>query len=397
MVVGITINRSWNIYNFRKGLIQSLIAHGHQVVAIAPEDGYGEKLEALGCQFYPLKMDNKGSNPLKDTFLIYQLYQAYKITSLDVVLQYTIKPNIFGSIAAKLCGIPSICNVTGLGTVFIHNNLTSIIAKNLYRYAFKYPDHIFFQNKDDQNLFLDTKLAAATKTSLLPGSGVNTDHFIPENRTKNARFTFLLIGRILYDKGIVEYIEAIRILRKHGIDAKFQLLGDFDYSSGLGIYKVKIDYWEEEGLIEYLGSTDDVRPFIHQADCVVLPSYREGTPRSLLEAASQGKPLIATDVPGCRETVIDEFNGFLCEVKNAQDLSDKMKKMLDASAKYLKFMGDNSRQLAISKFDEKIVIQQYHQTIAVSTQTPFEPNEENNIKPIDISGTINKLDLSKNI
>lgn len=386
MVVGITINRSWNIYNFRKGIIQSLIAQGHHVVAIAPEDGYGEKLEALGCQFYPLKMDNKGSNPLKDAYLIYQLYQAYKTTSLDVVLQYTIKPNIFGSIAAKLCGIPSICNVTGLGTVFIHNNLTAIIAKKLYRYAFKFPSHIFFQNKDDQDLFLDTKLVDANKTSLLPGSGVNTDHFIPEKREKNIRFTFLLIGRILYDKGIVEYIEAIRILRKKGIAARFQLLGDFDYGSGLGIYKVKIDSWEEEGLIEYLGSTDDVRPFIHQADCVVLPSYREGTPRSLLEAASQGKPLIATNVPGCKEAVVDEFNGFLCKVKNAQDLSDKMKKMLNASAKFLKFMGDNSRQLAISKFDEQIVIQQYHYTIAESTQTStsYKPEEENTYKPNQI-------------
>lgn len=373
MIIGITINRSWNIYNFRRGLISSLLAHGHQVVAIAPDDGYSEKLEDLGCIFYPIKMDNKGSNPLKDVFLTYQLYKAYKATKLDIVLQYTIKPNIFGSIAAKWCGIPSVCNVTGLGTVFIHENLTSKIAKKLYKTAFRYPRHIFFQNKDDHKVFIDSNLVENNQTSLLPGSGVNTLHFSPQERVENKQFTFLLIARMLYDKGIVEYVDAIKILRDKGINAKFQLLGDFDYGSGLGIYKVKIDYWQEEGLVEYLGSTDDVRPYIHNADCIVLPSYREGTPRALLEAASQGKPLIATDVPGCRETVIDEYNGFMCKVKDAEDLSIKMEKMLGASASYLKYLGDNSRQLAISKFDEKIVIEKYHKAIAKCTNSEYIP------------------------
>ncbi len=385
MIIGITINRSWNIYNFRRGLIESLLAHGHQVVAIAPDDGYGEMLEDLGCIFHPVKMDNKGSNPLKDSLLAYQLYQIYKSTRLDIVLQYTIKPNIFGSIAANWCGIPSICNVTGLGTVFIHENLTAKVAKQLYKNAFRFPSHVFFQNKDDQKIFLDRKMVKENKTSLLPGSGVNTTHFSPEERPKNKKFTFLLVARMLYDKGILEYVEAIKMLREKGIDAKFQLLGEFDYSSGLGIYKVKVDYWEEEGLVEYLGSTDDVRPFIHEADCVVLPSYREGTPRSLLEAASQGKPLIATDVPGCRETVVNDFNGFLCKVKDAQDLSYKMEKMLTASASYIKFMGDNSRQLAISKFDENIVIQRYHEAIAYCTNTTYVPITQKQSIPIKTS------------
>ncbi|UZR95850.1 glycosyltransferase family 4 protein [Chondrinema litorale] len=367
MIIGITINRSWNIYNFRKGLIQSLLKDGHEVVAIAPEDGYGKKLEDLGCKFYSLDMDNKGSNPLNDLRLTMQLYNIYKKANLDVVLQYTIKPNIFGSIAAHLCNIPSICNVTGLGTVFIHDNITSKIARFLYKTAFRFPSHVFFQNRDDQMLFISQKLVEKRKTSLLPGSGVDIQHFTPGNRVENKVFTFLLVARILYDKGIVEYVEAARKLKAKGIEVKCQLLGEFDYSSGLGIYKVKVDHWEEEGLIEYLGATNDVRPYLDNADCVVLPSYREGTPRSLLEAASQGKPLVATDVPGCREVVVDTYNGFLCEAKNADDLSEKMERMVLSSPNMIEYMGKNSRKLAESKFDEKIVINRYHEKVAECT------------------------------
>ena len=384
MIIGITINRSWNIYNFRKGLIQSLLLEGHEVVAIAPEDGYGEKLRELGCRFYALEMDNKGSNPFNDLQLTLQLYKVYKKANLDIVLQYTIKPNIFGSIAAKMCNIPSICNVTGLGTVFIHNNLTSKVARLLYKTAFKFPSHVFFQNQDDQNLFISKQLVKSKKTSLLPGSGVDIQHFTPGRREQNKRFTFLLIARILYDKGIVEYVDAVKKLRQLGIDARCQLLGGFDYSSGLGIYKVKVDYWEEEGLIEYLGATDDVRPYIHNADCVVLPSYREGTPRSLLEAASQGKPLIATDVPGCRETVINDYNGYLCEVKNANDLSEKMEKMCKTSIECLEEMGKNSRKLAESRFDEKIVIRKYHEKVAECTNAELVSIEASSITSFEM-------------
>ncbi|WP_020532472.1 glycosyltransferase family 4 protein [Flexithrix dorotheae] len=364
MNIGITINSAWNIYNFRKGIILDLLKNNHKVIAIGPDDGYADKLKELGCDFWEVKMENKGSNPLHDLKLSYDLYKVYSKARLDVVLHYTIKPNIYGTIAAYLKGIPSINNVTGLGTVFLHNNLTSFVAKTLYKVAFMFPQKIFFQNHDDRDLFLGKKLVKKSVTDVIPGSGVNIDYFSSKNRGKNKEFTFLLIARILYDKGIVEYINAIKILRKKGINAKFQLLGAFDHNSSLGINKVMVDHWEGEGYIEYLGKTADVRPYIDKADCVVLPSYREGTPRSLLEAASHGKPMVATDVPGCREIVKDNYNGYLCEVKNAEDLADKMLKMINLEESERIKLGNNSRHLAVTKFDERFIINKYKSAIS---------------------------------
>lgn len=364
MRIGIVINSSWNIHNFRLGLIESFIKSGHQVVTIAPNDGCVEILKAKGCEFYPLDMSCKGSNPLQDFSLTKQLIRVYRKTKIDVVLHYTIKPNIYGTLATKVLGIPAINNVTGLGTVFLRNNLTTKVAKMLYKFAFQYPHTIFFQNNDDRQLFINQGLVNRNITDLLPGSGVNLQQFQPvPNSTKNKMFTFLVIARVLYDKGIVEYIEAIRSLKSKNINAKFQLLGKIETDRNLGISRKQLARWEKEGLIEYLGTTDDVRGMIQQSDCMVLPSYREGTPRTLLEAAGMGKPIITTDVPGCRETVEHGYNGLLCESKNPEDLADRMHQVYMMNERNLKIMGNNSRKLAVSKFDERIVIQKYHRAV----------------------------------
>ncbi len=363
MKIGIVINTSWNVYNFRSGLIQSFIKSNHEVVAIAPEDGYAEKLKDLGCKFVGVEVDSKGSNPFNDLGLIWKLYTIYRREKLDVVLHYTIKPNIYGSIAAKMLGIPSINNVTGLGTVFIRHNLTSKIAHHLYRWAFNFPETVFFQNEDDRKLFVERKLVRPEIADVLPGSGIDLSRFLPTEFKKNATFTFLVISRVLYDKGILEYIDAIRLLRAQGIRAKFQLLGKIETERGLGVPREQINAWVKEGLIEYLGTVSDVIPVIQLADCVILPSYREGTPRTLLEAASLGKPIIATDVPGCRDTVEHGFNGFLCKVKDPQDLADKMKQMMHVGDTTLRQMGTNSRQLAVERFDQNIVIGKYQRAL----------------------------------
>ncbi|WP_027003733.1 glycosyltransferase family 4 protein [Hugenholtzia roseola] len=373
MKIGVVINSAWNIYNFRRGLVCALLENEHQVVAIAPEDGYGKRLREMGCDFVPLRMGNKSTNPFSDLQLIYRLYRIYQEQDLDVVLHYTIKPNIYGTLAAKILGIPTINNVTGLGTVFIRKGLSSKIAHLLYRISFRFPDVVFFQNGDDKQLFLEKKLVKAEKTEILPGSGIDTQYFRPtwvQNplpTQKREPFKFLMVARLLYDKGILEYIEAIRLLRDKGIHAKFQLLGKIETSKGLGISEKELDKWQKEGLIEYLGAVEDVRPIMAQADCVVLPSYREGTPRTLLEAASLGKPLIATDVPGCRETIDDGLNGFLCEVKNAYDLADKMQKLLSLPAEAREQMGKQSRKLVEMRFDQKIVIEKYQQALQIIT------------------------------
>jgi glycosyltransferase involved in cell wall biosynthesis len=385
MRIGIIVNSSWNIYNFRLGLVDALVAHGHEVVAIAPDDGFVEELKARKCAFYNLDMERKGSNPLQDLFLIWQMYDCYKKAKIDIALHFTIKPNIYGTLAARALGIPSICNVTGLGTVFLRENLTSKIAHWLYRFAFRFPKTIFFQNQDDLNLFLEKKLIRnmsfnliqkqATnddvvrfrqRIDLLPGSGIDTERFKPTHASegrKTSKFTFLLIARLLYDKGILEYVEAIKILKNKGINAQFQLLGKIETDQGLGVTQDQVQVWTEAGLLTYLGTTNEVRTFIQDADCVVLPSYREGTPRTLLEAMSMGKPLIATNVAGCKETIVDGLNGFLCEVKSGEDLAGKIEKMLALSDEQRQEMSKQSRLLAMTKFDQNIVIQKYLQVI----------------------------------
>ncbi len=367
MRIGIIINSSWNIYNFRLGLIEAFRQEGHQVVAIAPDDGFVEDLKAKGCEFFPVEMERKGANPLKDLLLIFSLFNLYRQAKLDIALHFTIKPNIYGTLAARLSQIPAVNNVTGLGTVFIHDNLTSAIAQKLYRFAFQFPKKVFFQNQDDLDLFLEKKLISKKITDLLPGSGIDTEKFKPEavKNNTNSRFTFLLIARLLYDKGILEYIEAIKIVKKENINADFQLLGKIETDKGLGVTKEILQTWIDKNLVTYLGTTNDVRPFIQAADCVVLPSYREGTPRTLLEAASMGKPLIATNVAGCKETIIDGKNGFLCEVRNAEDLAKKMLKMIQLPENEYREMGKQSRLLAVMKFDQKIVVQKYLAAISL--------------------------------
>lgn len=334
-----------------------------EVYAIAPPDIFSTKLRENGCHFYPLKMEGSGANPLTEAGTIFRLYKAYRKIKPDVILHYTIKPNLYGTLAARALGIPVINNVSGLGTAFLSNSPAATVAKNLYRIIFRFPEKIFFQNADDLRLFLDLRLVQAEKTEVIPGSGIDLKHFGQRERQPNKVFTFLVISRLLIDKGINEYAEAIKILKQQRVAARFLLLGAADPGHRRGIPAKTIRGWKENGLVEYLGATDNVLPFIHQSDCIILPSYREGTPRSLLEGAACGKPLIATDVPGCNNVVQENVNGFLCRPKDAADLAEKMNKMLTLHTERLKDFGDNSRKIATEKFDQKIVIERYTMAI----------------------------------
>ena len=365
MRIAIVINTSWNIYNFRLNLIKALQAQGHEVVAIAPPDAYSPRLESAGCRFVPIRMANKGTNPWQDLLLIKRFYAVYKHVQPDVILQYTIKPNIYGTLAAKLASIPTVNNVSGLGTVFIVRNLVSKVAQGLYRLAFRYPVKVFFQNPDDQQLFIDYKLVKPILTDVLPGSGIDTQQFKPAPVfIRHQPFTFLMIGRVLYEKGVVEFVEASRSLKQKYPAVRCQLLGGFDEAGNVGIKKNLFMTWVTEGAIDYLGTSDDVASCILDSDCVVLPSYREGTPKTLLEAAALGKPIITTNVPGCKETVINGQNGLLCEARNATDLAAKMEQIYLLPDKELEKMGVASRQLAVTKFDEQFVINKYLAVVA---------------------------------
>ncbi|MCE7865041.1 MAG: glycosyltransferase family 1 protein [Bacteroidetes bacterium CHB5] len=363
MKVAIVLNTSWNIYNFRLNFVRALLAKGYQVHTIAPHDKYTHLLEELGCTHHDLKMDSRGANPIKDLGLMVELWGIYRKVRPDIILHYTIKPNVYGTLAASVLRIPTINNVCGLGTVFLKNNLVSAFAMMLYKLAFRFPRKVFFQNPDDLALFLNKKLISAKTADLIPGSGIDLSHFTPVEFKRNNPFTFLLISRLITDKGVMEFVDAVKKLKQKGMVARFQILGAKDPEHARGIRLSVIDEWIKSGTIEYLGTSDDVRNFINQADCVVLPSYREGTPRTLLEAASSSKPIVATDVPGCHHVVEDNYNGLLCKSQNADDLALKMEKMFAFDNPTLKKLGENGRKKIEVEFDEKIVITKYLQAI----------------------------------
>ena len=344
-------------------LIRSLQAAGHEIHTVAPNDDYTHFLTEAGCFHHKVKMDSRGANPVKDLALIFELYSIYKNIRPDVILHYTIKPNVYGSLAASFLKIPVVNNVCGLGTVFLKDDLVSSVAMFLYRISFKFPKKVFFQNPDDLKLFLDKKLVSGHTVDLLPGSGIDLTKFKPVSFQRNQKFTFLLISRLITDKGVLEYIDAVKKLRAEGLDARFQILGAIDTEHKRGIKREVIHEWINSGTIEYLGTTRDVRHFIDLADCVVLPSYREGTPRTLLEAASSSKPIVATNVPGCNQVVVDNFNGLLCKLKDSDDLAAKMRSMANYDNETLKTMGINGRRKMETEFDESIVIDKYLHTL----------------------------------
>jgi glycosyltransferase involved in cell wall biosynthesis len=363
----ISVNSAWNIANFRAGLIRAMKADGHDVIAVAPSDGYAGQLVNMGCRFIPFPMDNKGTNPFADAGLLLRYFRLFWSEQPDVFLGYTIKPNIYGSLAAAACCIPVINNVSGLGTSFIRNNWLTWVVKALYRLAFARSHTVFFQNEDDRQLFLQHALVAVKRTALLPGSGINLDGFKPIATAEPQRakgFRFLLIARLLYDKGVGEYAKAARILKAKRPEVACGLLGFLDVENRTAVTRDDLDRWVRDGVIEYFGATDDVRPHIAEADCIVLPSYREGTPRTLLEGAAMGKPLIATDVPGCREVVEHGRNGLLCREKDADDLAHKMIEMIDMSASERQAMGAAGRVKMEREFDERLVVRAYLKSLA---------------------------------
>lgn len=356
----IALNTAWNLINFRSGLIRALVFHGYDVIAVAPEDAYSQQLGALGCRFVPIPMDNKGTHPGRDLLLLWRFVRLIRKERPDVLLGYTIKPNIYGSLAAYISGVPVINNVTGLGTVFIKGGWLNWFVRALYRVALARSRKVFFQNEDDRHFFITDGLVDGAFTDRLPGSGVDLKKFQPAPLPGRHQIRFLLIARMLWDKGVGEYVEAARLVKKRGLNAEVCLLGFLDVQNPAAISKSQMDKWVAEGVVRYLGVSDNVREEIAQADCIVLPSfYREGTPRTLLEAAAMARPLITTDSVGCRDVVDDGVNGFICRPKDALDLADKMARMIAMPHAEREAMGRQGREKVEREFDEKIVIDKY--------------------------------------
>ena len=333
-------------------------------MVIAPQDSAADKrMHELAVERIPIEIDRAGLNPLADLRLFMRYRTLLKRLRPAAYLSYTIKPNIYGSFAAASLNIPALPNVSGLGTAFIRGGPLQAIVTRLYRVGFARAPVVFFQNAEDRSLFVSRRIVRQTQARVLPGSGVDLERFAPAP-LHGGPLTFLFIGRLLRDKGVVEFVEAARSLRSEHPEARFQLLGAVDEGNRTAIRQSEIDSWLAEGVVEQLATTDDVRPFIAAASAVVLPSYREGLPRSLLEAAAMARPLIAADVPGCRDVVEDGVNGYLCAVRDAASLAAAMRRFLRLPPGQRLAMGEAGRRRVQERFSEALVIRAYLDVLA---------------------------------
>ena len=358
----IITNSIWYTVNFRLNLAKKLKENGFDIIAAAPSGTGNESLlKELGVQFVHLPVDGKGANPLFDLIYFLRLLKVLYTHRPSICLSFTIKPNIYGGLACKILGVRSVHNISGLGTTFIKTNWITGIVKGLYKISLKFSTKVFFQNVEDLELFVNTGLVEKNITELLPGSGVDTEWFAPIDTkySKNVPFRFLLSARLLWDKGVGEYVEAARLLHSESRSCEFQLLGFTDFANRTAISKKDIQQWEQEGVIKFLGSADDVRPFIANADCIVLPSYREGTPRALLEAASMCKPIITTNSIGCYNTIEDGVTGLLCNARDHFELAEKMRQMCSLSRSMRIRMGRKGREKMIKEYSEAFVLNKY--------------------------------------
>lgn len=345
---------------FRYGLLKYLLREGYELYVVAPYDDFVEELKQLGCIHIDIKVNRKGINPVEDLKLMINLVKIYKKIKPDIIFNYSIKPIIYGSVAAKIANKKSVAVNIGLGYTFINKSIISKISHLMYRFALSFPSSVWFINEDDREEFIVKKLVNEKKTLVLPSEGINIDYFSAKRiEQEDEKIVFLLIARILWDKGIKEYYEAAKMIKAKYTHVEFQLLGNIDLENPKGIELAIVKSWHESGIINYLGYARDVRSYIDKASCIVLPSYREGKGMTLIEAGSMSKPLIATNVAGCRDIVKDGFNGYLCDVKSSDSLRESMEKMMSISFEDRKRLGLNSQKFVAENFDEKKVIKIY--------------------------------------
>ena len=348
-------NVSWSIYNFRKDLLKTLYDKGHEIYTVSSRDKYADKLIKLGFIFKEVNINNNSKNPFTDIKLLYQYVKLYKKIRPDIICHNAIKPNIYGTIAAKLLGIPVINNISGLGTLFIRKNFSTSLAKILYKFSQKFANTVFFQNPHDSNLFIDENLINSKKVKLIPGSGVDTSLFKPNKKKKTDIFNFIFIGRFLKDKGMLELYDAVISLSEIRNDFKVTIVGGRYASNETCITEIQLNLFKTNNLFDVIGHTDNVQDELIKADCLILPSYREGLSKVLIEAGSSGVPCITTDVPGCKDVIIDNYNGLIVKPKSSESLLVAMQKMLNFEYSTLSSLGRNSRNNIIEKFSMKKV------------------------------------------
>lgn len=358
-------NNGFVIYNFRYNLMKELEKQGYRIICMAGKDSSIEEINNNGWEFIDSNLDRRGTSILNDLKLFFFYLKVLKKEKPDYLLNFTIKPNIYGTLAGKMMRVPTINNVTGLGDVFDTDNVTSKIVKLLYKISFKFPKKVFFQNNDDLEIFLNNKLIDKEICDRLPGSGVEVDRFIPLEKTReDNKKVFLFLGRISNKKGVRIINEVSKILTPKYPNIEFQLLGKVYTDEDGHISKEELSKWEKESNIRYIGTSKDVRNEIKEADCIIFPSYyREGVPRSLIESASMGKPILTTDNVGCRDIVEDGYNGYLAKPNDINSMVEIVEKFINLSEKDQKNLGNNGRIKVLKEFDEEIVINKYLRVI----------------------------------
>jgi glycosyltransferase involved in cell wall biosynthesis len=351
-------NTSRGLINFWSVLLRSLHAAGCRVSAFAPggDADADRAVRAMGVALHSYPLDRKGLNPVRDMVTLASLYRLFRREKPDMLFCYTIKPVIYGCLAARIAGVPRrFAAITGLGYMFEADSaikkMLRLLAASLSRLALLGTEAVFFQNREDKNVFEDAGIVSpAQRSELTRGTGVDVEHFALAPLPPGPP-VFLLVGRLLEAKGLYEYAEAARMLKQRHPDLRFQLLGPPEHGAG-SVPLEKVRAWEGEGIIEYLGQTGDVRPFLAGASVIVLPSWREGTPCSVMEGMSMGRPAVVTDAPGCREVVVDGVNGYLAPPRNAPALAEAMERFIRHPEKLVS-MGAASRRLAMEEFDAR--------------------------------------------
>ncbi len=358
-------NSSWYLFNFRRSSISKLVEMGYKVICFAPQDSYSNELNALGCQFVDISINNNGKNPLEDLNLILSLYKLYKLHKPIAVFHFTIKLNIYGTLAASFSKVAAVNNISGLGTAFLERGSLNWLVKMLYKISQNFAFKIFCQNEDDFNLLLKDKLVPKNKLFLLPGSGVDLKKFHPDlrNTSGNQYFTFLYVGRMLADKGLHELVSAILSINSKKLICNLVLCGFEGNANQSNISSNQLKEWGKLPGIDWIGPSNSVEMEMSKADAIVLPSYREGMPKTILEAFAMSIPVVATNVAGCSNIVDDGINGILCEPRDSKSLEGKLLKMMQIGPQNRMRMGLSGREKVEKYYDEQIVVNILKDTI----------------------------------
>lgn len=352
MKILILANNDVGLYKFRKELIQELIRQGNRVIVSVPDGELIPDIRKLGVKVILTAVDRRGINPLTDMKLLMSYFRMEVTLKPDLVITYTIKPNVYGGLVSRILRIPYAENITGLGTTFQTDNLIKKLVCFLYKISSKHANVVFFENEGNKQTFLDNHLIREEQACRLNGAGVNLEEYpYTEYPDENEPIRFLFIGRVMKEKGVDELFEAARRIKKEYPDVLFDIVGPMEDE-----YDSVLKKLEEDGIITYYGYQKDVRPFIARCHCFVLPSWHEGMANTNLESASSGRPLITSNIPGCMEAVENNMSGFLCKIQNSDDVYKEMKKFIELPYEERKAMGVTGRKYIEESFDKKKIV-----------------------------------------